>query len=129
MSVMQREKLLVDHVEGIRDFGGWLQPLGFILYNAFGNRDGVEAPRGFSFKLRQDLLPQELALVLSGCKGAEDHAAEDVMCCVKQFMHDIQLQQPPVLVLPLKRACRVQELVPLACTQCAISVQTWQGPT
>ena len=45
-------------------------------------------------------LPNEHALTLSGCKGAEDHAAEDVMRCVKQFMLDI-LQQP--LVLPQKR--------------------------
>ena len=109
---MQREKLLVDHVEGIRDFGGWLQPLGFILYNAFGNRDGGEPPRSFSFKLRQDLVPHEQALALAGCKGAEDHAAGDLMCCVKQFMQDRELQQPPALVLPLNWACRVQHLVP-----------------
>ena len=123
------EKLLVDHVESVRGFGGWLQPLGVTMDSVFENWDGVEPRRSFSFKLRQDLLPHEQALALLGCEGAENHAAEDVMCCVKQFMRDRELQQPPALVLPLNGACRVQDLVPSRVHPGAISMQTWQGPT
>lgn len=108
----KNEKLLVDEVQAVRDFGSWLQPMGVTLFNAFGNRDGVEAPHSFTFKLRSDLSARE-AVQVSRRAGVESHPG-DVMCCVKQYMHDLDLQQPPVLVIPTERLGRVQGAAPVA---------------
>ena len=102
------EEMIGEFVRGVRDFQAWLAPLGVHLHNAFANRDGVESPHSFAFKLRRD------------CGGAESsdlpvmHLGdpEDVLCCVKAYMRDTALQQQPVLVLRAPRKNLVREAEP-----------------
>ena len=46
------EHLCVEILEEVRNFKTWLGVTGVTPHHAFGNRDGVEAPRAFSWKLR-----------------------------------------------------------------------------
>ena len=71
----------------------WLEPQMVTIYGCCGNRDGLEAPHSFAFKKRSDLSVHELAQV-QGCKvrGFEEHP-EDVLCCIKAYVRDKQLQQ------------------------------------
>lgn len=94
------EVCVVTVLEHVRDFKSWLAPLKTELYNAFANRAGIEAPHSFSYKMRRDLLWSEKAMLNPRDVGGEDC---DVFCCVKTYMHDTRLQQPPVLVLPARR--------------------------
>lgn len=101
------ELLVVRGLRCIRDYVSWLEPQKVTLYGCWGNREGLEAPHSFAFKKRSDLNRDELAQVrglrLRGI--AEDPG--DVFCCVKTYMRDTRLQQPPVLVLPKARRDRV----------------------
>jgi hypothetical protein len=92
---------LCEEVECVRDFWGWLSRIGVTPYNAFRTRQHVETPHSFSFKLFQDLTPEE-ARVVPG--RAVPYRPHDVLCCVKAFMRDTQLMQPPVLLIPQERA-------------------------
>jgi hypothetical protein len=60
----------------------------------------------FAFKKRSDLSAGELAQVERRRGVAEN--ASDMFCCVKTYMRDKRLQQPPVLVLPQALCARVQ---------------------
>ena len=103
----RNEVLVVRGLRCIRDYCAWLQPQLVTLYGCWGNRDGFEAPRSFAFKRRCDLSANELAQVRGRrVPGCAEHA-EDVFCCVKAYMRDTRLQQPPVLVLPQSRRDRV----------------------
>ena len=88
-------------LSAIRDFQRWMEPLDRTVWNCFGNRNGVEAPHAFSFKLGRDLCDSEKAWLggVLRCPGE----SEDVYCCVKTYMHDTQLQQAPVIILPAGR--------------------------
>ncbi len=87
------EEFFVERTAGVRAFCKWMQPLRCKIYNCFGNRDGVEAPHSFAFKLGQDLAPREAAM----CTGVPE--SQGTYCCVKTYMRDLQLQQPPELLL------------------------------
>ena len=84
----------VHYLETVRTFQDWLQPLGIKRYGCWLTRDGLEAPCSFTYKLFMDLTNEEKA-------NAKNHGsfqrpnAHDVMCCVKTYMRDRHLQQPP----------------------------------
>ena len=103
----KNEVLVVRGLRCIRDYSAWLQPQLVTLYGCWGNRDGFEAPHSFAFKRRCDLSAHELAQVQGRrVPGCADHA-DDVFCCVKAYMRDKRLQQPPLMVLPQSRRDRV----------------------
>ena len=114
-AVLKKEELVVEVVEHVRDFGEWLEPLRVHLYNAFMNRAGIEAPHSFVYKMRRDLFSAEQAMLLGKTRSGDEH---DVFCCVKTYMRDAHLQQPPVLVLPSNRVqnsgmpARPQKMLP-----------------
>lgn len=109
--LQKSEVLAMERLSTVRDFAQWLEPLGLTLYNAFMNRQGVEAPHAFSFKLRRDLRASEREwLTRSGRPGVGDD--DDVFCCVKTYMRDLDLQHEPVLVLPANRRGRVGQPEP-----------------
>ena len=97
------EELVAVQLPVVRDFGAWLSPLRVHLHGAFMNREGVEAPHSFSYKRRRDLAATE-AQMLARSPGVQEWKGplhpEDILCCVKTYMRDPHLQQPPVLVLP-----------------------------
>ena len=57
------EGMFATIVKGERDWGFWLSPLGSTPGGAFQSRQGIWAPHSFSYKLRQDLLAFEQALL------------------------------------------------------------------
>lgn len=118
------EALFVDLLPAVRNAWDWLAPAGVELYNAFVRRksSGASVPHAFTFKLRKDLNEKEMEMmqrashvpgpgvegVEGGLRGpASGNDPFDVMALVKTFMSDYHLQQPPILVLPAARACRV----------------------
>ena len=104
----KNEVLVVRGLRCIREYSHWLEPQKISLYGCWGNRDGLEAPHSFVFKKRSDLSADELAQVQGRrVRGFPEHL-EDVFCCVKAYMRDKRLQQPPVLILPQSRRDRVQ---------------------
>ena len=96
------EELHVEKLTHVRDFSSWLEPAKIEMYNAFANREGIEAPHAFTFKLRSDLTRKEQGMIRPTSRCAKGGAL-DVFCCVQTYMHSTTLQQPPVLVLPLVR--------------------------
>ena len=103
----KNEVLVVRGIRSIRDYASWLEPQKITLYGCWGNRDGLEAPRSFAFKKRSDLSADEIAQVQGRrVPGCPEHL-EDVFCCIKAYMRDKRLQQPPLLVLPQSRRDRV----------------------
>lgn len=52
--------------------------------NCWGNRDGIEAPHAFSYKLAQELAPSDKAWIPSGV--LDSCHPRDVFCCVKAYM-------------------------------------------
>ena len=109
----KNETLLVQEVQHIRDFDHWLDALGIRLHNAFVSRQGREASHSFTYKIRADLTPREMALLpRRGGRAAEDHT-EDVFAIVKGRMHMTQ-SQPPLLALPHCRLSRVGDPCPAA---------------
>jgi hypothetical protein len=120
--IQRGEELVGESMRGVRDFQAWLAPLGMHLHNAFANRGGVESPHSFSFKLRRDAGAElqvwgddrqgsagSAGSVRSDCAGDDP---EDVLCCVKTYMRDTTLQQPPVVALPASRRGWVVEKEP-----------------
>ena len=102
----KNETLLVQEVQHIRDFDNWLDTLGIRLHNAFVSRQGREASHSFTYKIRADLTPREMAMLpRRAARAAEEHA-EDVFAIVKGRMHMTE-SQPPLLALPHCRLSRV----------------------
>ena len=96
------EELVVEILDHMRDFKSWMAPLKIELHNAFGNRADIECPHSFSYKMRRDLTFSEKAMMLPGSRHYQGEDC-DVFCCVKTYMHDSRLQQPPLCVLPASR--------------------------
>ena len=67
------EDLSVEILDEVRDFKTWLQVTGITPHNAFGNREGVEAPGAFSWKLRLDLTSAERAMIARRCNQGHQH--------------------------------------------------------
>lgn len=95
-------KCTVQKLEVLRGFSTWLQPLGVHQLGCWQTRDGLEAPHSFTYKLHMDMKHTEKA-------SAQRHRMfgqpdpKDVMCCIKTYMRDRNLQQPPICVLPQSR--------------------------
>ena len=114
--VSKGEDAKVVRLEAIRDFKAWLTPQGVKVGGCFRNRDGIETPHSFTYKLRGNLTKTELDQVQGSIPRAVryagyDRATEDpgdVFCIVKTYMRDLHNQQAPVLVLPIDRSSRVQ---------------------
>lgn len=90
---LKGEQFHVERVAGVRNFNLWLETLQLKVYNCFGNRDGVEAPHSFTFKLGQDLAASESSMC------PHNPEALGTYCCVKTYMRDLRLQQAPELLL------------------------------
>ena len=109
---MKGEKLYVEKLDCVRDFSAWLGPLGTELHNAFQTRKGIVAPHSFYFKRRQDLFDDEAKqLSLQRSADFSSHPL-DVFVMVKQFMHSKELQQPPLLCIPLTFLNRLNTQLP-----------------
>ena len=93
---LRGSELCGEFVRGVRNYQSWMAPLGMHLHNAFANRRGIEAPHAFAFRARSFLTDREAEDLPGGCP-------DDIVCCVKTYMRDVQLQHPPVVVLPLAR--------------------------
>lgn len=63
LATSRNEEMFATIVPGERDWASWLAPLGSTPGGAFKSRNGLWAPHSFSYKLRQDLLPHEQALI------------------------------------------------------------------
>ena len=106
------EEFFCQVLHGVRDFGSTLQPLGVQLSGAFKARKNAKGevvwtPHAFSYKRRADLLTEEKRSLTSaaGLPG-------DVFCLVKSYMHDSNLHQPPLLVLPADRLRALMQASP-----------------
>lgn len=91
------------HMQASRNWHGWLADIGSNLKGAFRSRQGVWAPHSFTFKMRQDLLTHERQALLES-KGSQvpqgqNTHCEDVICMVKNYMHDEKISQAE-LVFP-----------------------------
>ena len=107
------EVLIAVQLSSIHDFKSWLAPLGLELDWGFKTRQGIEAPHAFIVKMGASLSPAECAMMvqLPG-NPAVEHTA--VYCCVKAYMRDAKLQQPPVYCIPAERTSRVLDPAPTA---------------
>ena len=103
------EELICEHLTAVRSFANWLLPMGLHLCGAFRNRQGVEAPHAFSFKLGVLLTASERNMLQESGLPLEEDA---VYCCVKTYMRDTCLQQPPVHCIRAAQARRVWTLSP-----------------
>ena len=92
-------------LSAIRDFQRWMAPLDRCVWNCFANRELIEAPHSFSFKLGCDLSQSDRAWL--GPESRSLDVSEDVYCCVKTYMRDSHLQQEPMLILPAGREERL----------------------
>ena len=90
----------------IHDFKAWLDDAGVELHNAFVSRLGIDAPHSFQYKLRMDLSAFERRQVKPRRGAGQDDDA-DVFCLTKRWMHSVEHNGPPVLVLPKNRLDRV----------------------
>ena len=107
------EVLIAVQLSSIHDFKSWLAPLNIELDWAFKTRQGIEAPHAFIVKMGASLSNAERAMMalLPGNPTVE-HTG--VYCCVKAYMRDTKLQQPPVYCMPTERASRVLTAAPAA---------------
>ena len=103
---LKGENLIVEEMSAVRDFDAWLASTAITLYNAFSTRQGIESPHAFIFKQRCDLTSSDRQW-LAAEPGSLAGDLNDVYCCVKTYMRDLDLQQAPVLVLPARAMARV----------------------
>ena len=98
-------------LSAVRDWKGWLAPLPLPWENCFMSRANVPAPHSWSFKRRPDLWHADWSA------GVEDQARwephnQDVMLCLKEYMRDQKLQQPPVQCLSSRHRLLLTEVLP-----------------
>eukprot|EP00435_Cladocopium_sp_Y103_P048636 s2064_g14.t1 len=98
----RHEAFRVTELNSVRSFADWLNPLGVTQHGCWQTRHGIEAPHSFCYKLFKAAHHRWFG-------AARD---KDVMCCVKTYMRDTQLQQPPLCVLPADRLDRIQTFSP-----------------
>ena len=108
------EELHVKDLTAIRDFAGWLAPIGITLHNAWVTREHIYAGHAFSYKLRQDLAPSEERALRdsSSCRrDAGKGDPHDVYVVSKTWMHSTE-SKAPLLCLPVNRRNLVVEAAP-----------------
>ena len=92
-------------LEGVRDWRSWLEPLDQIR-----SKQGIEMithAHWFAWTTRADL-PMEWATL--GPAPSAEAQPKDVMMVVKEFMSDLNLMQPPVLMLSAGASAMLQPL-------------------
>ena len=87
---------LLSHV---RDFKGWMSPLGIKLHNCWVSRGGKTAPHSFTFQLRMDFPPCSQNNLQHPPHGLLPNDL-DVFCITKPFMASKQPCGQPALVMP-----------------------------
>ena len=99
------------HITGVRNFDAWLDhPLAVRLYNAFRQRSTwtwageelPEVPHCFTMVLGNILATKHLDMLEASVEP------DAVYCCVKMYVRDLMLSQPPLLVAPAARIRAVQ---------------------
>ncbi|CAE7349680.1 unnamed protein product [Symbiodinium natans] len=129
--ILQRGELVARHVTGVRNFDAWLQPMKVELHNAFKARSlnqtpglaRVEVPHCYTF-VAGDSMPAKHRDLLP--EGVNPFA---VYVCVKMYVRDLLLSQPPLLMCTPERLQRilagsppmVHAMVPLTDAQ----IKTW----
>jgi hypothetical protein len=113
----QGHQLITETLTAIRDFKDWMRPMDIKLEDAFKTRGGVETPHAFTFKMRRDLCWADVNNVARPGVLLPGHP-NDVMCCVKTYMRDQQLQDIPTLVIPFGHELRVRSPSPLQIKRC-----------
>ena len=97
----------------IRDFQTWLSPIGCKQYNCWNGRYGIETHHSFSYKRRRDLSAFDLKSGVPMQLCGYPERATDVLCCVKTYMRDTKLQDPPLMVMSGSMLQRVTTAVPM----------------
>ena len=111
--MVRGEEVRVTVQHTVRNFKTWLAAQSVVQYGCWGTRDGIEAPHSFAYKLRRDLSAAEKQLVACAPQRPLCHTSPyDVFACIKTYMRDSHLQQPPVCVLPYDRGQRVEPSSP-----------------
>ena len=88
------------------DAWDWLSATGVKLHGAFGVRLGRATPHAVTWKVRSGLTAAELEAVTDDIGPYAN--ARDVFALVKELMGSTSLLQPPLLVLPARRAGNVR---------------------
>jgi hypothetical protein len=101
------EELLAVQLSAVRDFAGWLWPLGVAFSGGFKTREKVEAAHSFAFKHGVNLSGLESRMLQAAGAAVEPQA---VYVIVKAYMRDTEPQQPPVLCLPPGKAAVLAQL-------------------
>ena len=107
--VARGEVLNAQLLTAVRDFCSWMLPVQLTLHNGFQNRGGIECAHSFTYKTGQQLTADQKRMVAQDCGflSIQDIQAEDVYCIIKAYMRDIDLNQPPLLVLEPRDAEKV----------------------
>jgi len=107
------EDLQVQVITGIRSWQPLLLGLRRSIEHCLSNRQGMQAPHSFTFKLGCSLRHAEKTWQGPGSGSQSSHVyeAEAVYGLVKDFMSSTDLIQAPALILPTDRV--PPELVPL----------------
>ena len=84
-------------------------PVQLTLHNGFQNRGGIECAHSFIYKSGQQLTANQKQMVVQSCGfiSIHDIEAEGVYAIIKAYMRDIDLNQPPLLVLEPRDAEKV----------------------
>ena len=95
------EVLNAQLMTAVRDFCSWMLPVQLTLHNGFQNRGGIECAHSFIYKTGQQLTANQKQMVVQNCGfiSIQDIEAEGVYAIIKAYMRDIDLNQPPLLVL------------------------------
>lgn len=104
--------LIAVQLTAVHNFKAWLAPLRLELDWGFKTRQGIEAPHALIVKMGASLSETEEAMMvqLAGSPAVDRTA---VYCCVKAYMRDTKLQQPPVFCMPARRAALVSSPAPV----------------
>ena len=103
------EVVLAIFIGDICDFNLWLEGQAVHYHNCFVKRNEIDVPHSFALKRRTQLSASEkFAIAAPDAAGHET----DVFAITKRWMHSLQRNGPPVLVLPAARWRRVRALHP-----------------
>ena len=109
----RNEEFYATALTHIRDFQTWLSPIGCTQYSCWNSRSGIETPHSFSYKRRRDLSGFDLKSGDPFQLQGYQQLPTDVLCCVKTYMRDTKLQDPPVMVMSSSMVQRVTTVVPM----------------
>lgn len=96
-----RPEVRARHISAVRNFGSWIDPLDVSLSNAFKQRaipadqeePDAEIPHSFTMVPGRQLSQRHRSLMNEAVKP------DGIYCCVKMYVRDVNLSQPPLLVI------------------------------